>query len=179
MVGQVTTPNPPHKDPALIFLALLLVVALVAIVVFTKDDGRTVNTDPDPVETTTTETPTTTTEATTTTAPPETTTTTEAPPPPTTAPRATTTTRASRGAVRTDVWSALAACESGGDPTKVSASGKYRGAFQFSVATWESVGETGDPAAHSYAHQLEAAKRLQARDGWGQWPDCSRRLGLR
>ena len=28
------------------------------------------------------------------------------------------------------------------------------------------------------ATQLQAAKRLQARSGWGQWPSCARRLGL-
>jgi hypothetical protein len=109
-----------------------------------------------------------------TTAPPETT---------TTRPRRTTTTtsRASRsaGAGRSgDTWSALAACESGGNPTAVSATGKYRGAFQFSLATWYSVGRTGDPISHTYEQQLDAAKDLQARSGWGQWPRCARRLGL-
>ena len=78
-----------------------------------------------------------------------------------------------------DVWGRLAACESGGDIRARSASGLYFGAFQFSVATWQSLGYGGNPADHSYATQLEAAKRLQARSGWGQWPRCSRRLGLR
>lgn len=115
------------------------------------------------------------------------------PPQPTPRPR-----RASRGRHRSDavaasaptgdVWSALARCESGGDPTRVSSTGKYRGAFQFSLPTWASVhshaadptdGHTsGDPIEHSYAEQLAAAKRLQARSGWGQWPRCSRKLGL-
>lgn len=78
-----------------------------------------------------------------------------------------------------DVWARLAACESGGDPRARSASGRYHGAFQFSLATWRSLGYGGNPADHSYATQLEAAQRLQARSGWGQWPRCSRRLGLR
>lgn len=76
-----------------------------------------------------------------------------------------------------DVWAALAECESGGDATTDTGNGYY-GAFQFSLATWRSVGETGNPAAHSYGHQLAAAQRLQARSGWGQWPACSRKLGL-
>ena len=76
-----------------------------------------------------------------------------------------------------DVWSALADCESGGDPTTNTGNGYY-GAFQFSLPTWRSVGESGLPSAHSYAHQLAAARRLQARSGWGQWPACSRMLGL-
>lgn len=78
-----------------------------------------------------------------------------------------------------DVWARLAACESGGNPRAHSASGLYHGAFQFSLPTWHSLGYRGNPADHSYATQLEAAQRLQARSGWGQWPRCSRRLGLR
>ena len=78
-----------------------------------------------------------------------------------------------------DVWTALAACESGGNPTARSASGRYFGAFQFSLATWQSLGYEGNPVDHPYATQLEAAQRLQARSGWGQWPRCARRLGLR
>ena len=86
-----------------------------------------------------------------------------------------------------DVWAALANCESGGNPKAVSSTGRYRGAFQFSLRTWASVHShepaadghtTGDPIAHTYAEQLAAAKALQARDGWGQWPSCSRKLGL-
>jgi hypothetical protein len=76
------------------------------------------------------------------------------------------------------VWRALGECESHNNPTAVSASGKYRGAFQFSVPTWRGLGYSGDPIEHSYATQLQAAKRLQARSGWGQWPSCARRLGL-
>lgn len=100
--------------------------------------------------------------------------------------------RASRGAARTaapapprprvrpsgDVWGALAACESGGNPGAHGGSGRYHGAFQFSLATWRSLGYDGDPHEHSYEVQLEAAQRLQARSGWGQWPRCARRLGL-
>lgn len=89
--------------------------------------------------------------------------------------------RASRGTrVRTgDVWGALAACESGGNPTSRSASGRYTGAFQFADATWQSLGYSGSAADHPYATQLAGAQRLQARSGWGQWPRCSRKLGLR
>lgn len=113
-----------------------------------------------------------------------TTTTTLAPPPP---PPTTVPVRASRAAVRPrytgpitdDVWTRLAWCESGGRPDAVSRSGKYFGAFQFSLPTWRSVGMTGNPVDYPYEVQLDAAKRLQARSGWGQWPTCSRKLGLR
>lgn len=77
------------------------------------------------------------------------------------------------------VWAALAACESGGNPRAVSRNGRYSGAFQFSASTWQSLGYGGVAGDHPYAVQLEAAKRLQARSGWGQWPRCARRLGLR
>ena len=77
-----------------------------------------------------------------------------------------------------DVWGALAACESGGNPAAHGGGGRYHGAFQFSLATWRSLGYGGDPHEHPYSVQLEAAQRLQARSGWGQWPRCARRLGL-
>ena len=87
--------------------------------------------------------------------------------------------RPSRGGARSgDVWSALARCESGGNPQAVSASGTYRGLLQFSLATWRSVGMTGDPIDHTAEEQIAAAQRLQARSGFGQWPRCARRLGL-
>ena len=75
-----------------------------------------------------------------------------------------------------DVWAALSRCESNGPADRRNP--RYRGAFQFSWATWQSVGESGDPADHSYETQLAAAQRLQARSGWGQWPRCARKLGL-
>ena len=87
--------------------------------------------------------------------------------------------RPSRSAPRGDVWAALARCESGGNAAARSANGLYTGAFQFSNATWQSLGYSGSAAEHSYAVQVEAAQRLQARSGWGQWPRCARKLGLR
>ena len=87
--------------------------------------------------------------------------------------------RASRSAPRGDVWAALARCESGGNPTARSANGRYTGAFQFSNATWQSLGYSGSAANHPYDVQVAAAQKLQARSGWGQWPRCSRSLGLR
>ena len=38
---------------------------------------------------------------------------------------------------------------------------------------------SGNPVDYDYGTQLAAAQRLQARSGWGQWPHCARRLGLR
>jgi hypothetical protein len=67
---------------------------------------------------------------------------------------------------------AIAACESGGDPTAVGGGGLYRGKYQFTYGTWQSVGGTGDPAAAPEAEQDRRAAILLARDGTGQWPVC-------
>ena len=67
---------------------------------------------------------------------------------------------------------AIAACESGGDPTAIGGGGLYRGKYQFSYETWASVGGTGDPAAAPEAEQDARAAALLARDGAGHWPVC-------
>ena len=67
---------------------------------------------------------------------------------------------------------AIAQCESGGDPTAIGGGGLYRGKYQFSVGTWQSVGGSGDPAAAPEAEQDRRAAALLARSGPGQWPVC-------
>jgi soluble lytic murein transglycosylase-like protein len=67
---------------------------------------------------------------------------------------------------------AIAACESGGDPTAVSADGTYRGKYQFDHGTWASVGGSGDPAAAPEAEQDRRAAMLYARAGASPWPVC-------
>jgi hypothetical protein len=66
----------------------------------------------------------------------------------------------------------IAACESGGNPTAVSADGTYRGKYQFDYGTWESVGGSGDPAAASEAEQDYRAALLYAEAGSSPWPIC-------
>lgn len=66
----------------------------------------------------------------------------------------------------------IARCESGGDPRAISASGQYRGKYQFSRATWRSVGGSGDPARASEAEQDRRAAALLARSGTAPWPTC-------
>jgi hypothetical protein len=83
------------------------------------------------------------------------------------------------GDIPESVWVALAQCESGGRPSVISAGGRFHGLYQFSVATWNSVGGTGLPSNASPEEQRYRAVRLQARSGWGQWPSCSRRIGVR
>jgi Transglycosylase-like domain len=67
---------------------------------------------------------------------------------------------------------AIAACESGGDPTAVGGGGMYRGKYQFTYETWQSVGGTGDPAAAPEAEQDRRAAMLLAQGRAGQWPAC-------
>jgi hypothetical protein len=73
-------------------------------------------------------------------------------------------------------WGALAACESGGRANAVSASGKYHGLYQFSVATWGAVGGSGLPSQASAEEQTARAQMLYNRSGAGQWPHCGPRL---
>jgi hypothetical protein len=68
---------------------------------------------------------------------------------------------------------AIAACESGGDPAAIGGGGLYRGKYQFTYETWQSVGGSGDPAAAPEAEQDARAAALLARDGAGHWPVCS------
>ncbi|MGN6815653.1 MAG: transglycosylase family protein [Solirubrobacterales bacterium] len=76
------------------------------------------------------------------------------------------------GGVSLETLNAIAACESGGDPTAVSSDGTYRGKYQFDYGTWESVGGSGDPAAAPEAEQDYRAALLYARSGSSPWPIC-------
>lgn len=86
------------------------------------------------------------------------------------------------GAGTSDIWQRLAYCESRMNGQAVGGGGKYLSYFQWLRSTWASVkadDDPDDPRHASYGRQVLAAQRLQARSGWGQWPACSRRLGLR
>jgi len=76
------------------------------------------------------------------------------------------------GGVSLTTLDAIASCESGGDPTAVSADGTYRGKYQFDQGTWESLGGTGDPAAAPEAEQDYRAALLYERAGSSPWPIC-------
>jgi hypothetical protein len=81
-------------------------------------------------------------------------------------------------AATTDEFRRLARCESGGN-YGINTGNGYYGAYQFALGTWRSLGYSGYPHQAPAAVQDEAAAKLQARSGWGQWPACSRKLGLR
>jgi resuscitation-promoting factor RpfB len=73
-------------------------------------------------------------------------------------------------------WAALAQCESGGRPNAVSPNGRYHGLYQFSVATWQSVGGSGVPSQAAPDEQTYRAQLLYNKAGAGQWPHCGPRL---
>jgi hypothetical protein len=77
-----------------------------------------------------------------------------------------------------DLWARLRQCESGGRYSINTGNGFY-GAYQFVPRTWRSLGYPGLPHQAPPEMQDEAARKLQARSGWGQWPVCSRRIGAR
>jgi hypothetical protein len=81
-------------------------------------------------------------------------------------------------AIGDDVWAKLRRCESGGRYDISTGNGFY-GAYQFTAGTWHGLGYPGLPHQAAPEVQDEAARRLQARSGWGQWPACSRRIGAR
>ena len=77
-----------------------------------------------------------------------------------------------------DVWARLRRCEAGGNYSRNSGNGYY-GTYQFSAETWHALGYPGLPHQAPPEVQDEAARKLQRRSGWGQWPACSRRIGAR
>jgi hypothetical protein len=67
---------------------------------------------------------------------------------------------------------AIAACESGGNPSAIGGGGAFRGKYQFDYGTWASVGGSGDPAAAPEAEQDARAAALLSRSGTSPWPVC-------
>ena len=78
-------------------------------------------------------------------------------------------------------WAALAKCESGGNWSINSGNGYY-GGLQFSASSWRGAGGTkyaALPHQATPAQQIATAENLRKNGGWGHWPACSRKLGLR
>jgi hypothetical protein len=78
------------------------------------------------------------------------------------------------------VWDRLAQCESGGNWSLNV--GAFDGGLQFAPSTWTAMG--GDEFAQyawqaTRAEQIVVAERTLAAAGWGAWPGCARKLGLR
>lgn len=84
----------------------------------------------------------------------------------------------SNNAIPPEIWSALRECESHNRYALNTGNGYY-GAYQFKLGTWLNLGFSGYPHEATPAVQDEAARVLQAKSGWGQWGECSRRIGVR
>ena len=79
------------------------------------------------------------------------------------------------------VWDAIAQCESGGD-WSINTGNGYQGGLQFNQGTWAAYGgtqyaPTADQATRE--QQIAIAEKTQAAQGWGAWPACTAKLGLR
>jgi LysM repeat protein len=79
------------------------------------------------------------------------------------------------------VWDKLAQCESSGN-WAINTGNGYFGGVQFHPQTWRGFGGAEfAPMAHqaTRAEQVVVAERVLAKQGWGAWPACSRKLGIR
>jgi Transglycosylase-like domain len=78
---------------------------------------------------------------------------------------------------------ALRDCESDGDYSAVSPEGWYRGAYQFSQGTWDSVASRSrpdlvgvDPAVAGPSDQDDMARAIYDEAGGSPWPHCGQSL---
>ena len=79
--------------------------------------------------------------------------------------------RGSRSTALPRILFRIAECESGGNPTALSPSGRYRGKYQFSMSTWSQLGGEGDPADAPEWLQDRIALKLYRRAGTSPWPN--------
>ena len=76
------------------------------------------------------------------------------------------------------VWDSIAQCESGGN-WAINTGNGYSGGLQFNAGTWRAYGGSGQAYQASREQQIAVAQRVHAAQGWGAWPSCTRKLGLR
>jgi uncharacterized protein YabE (DUF348 family) len=76
------------------------------------------------------------------------------------------------------IWDRIAKCESGGNWSINTGNGFY-GGLQFTLSTWHAFGGSGMPNHASRNRQIAVAKKVQASQGWGAWPGCTSKLGIR
>lgn len=79
------------------------------------------------------------------------------------------------------VWDQLAQCESGGN-WSINTGNGYFGGIQFSTQSWLAAGggqyaPRADLATRE--QQIAIGEKLKSMQGWGAWPACSSKLGLR
>jgi len=81
-------------------------------------------------------------------------------------------------ASRLAIWDALAECESTSDWAINTGNGFY-GGIQFTPRSWRAVGGEGYPHEATRVEQIYRGELLKEIQGWGAWPGCTRKLGLR
>ena len=83
--------------------------------------------------------------------------------------------------VNGSVWGSLAQCEAGGN-WAINTGNGFSGGLQFTPSTWLAYGGGQyAPQAHlaTREQQIAVASKVQAGQGWGAWPACTAKLGLR
>ena len=81
---------------------------------------------------------------------------------------------------RNTVWDRLAECETGGNWKHRNST--YQGGLGFYLGSWDAYLPRRFPREAYLAtreEQIAVGKRIRADVGWGAWPACSIRLGLR
>lgn len=79
------------------------------------------------------------------------------------------------------VWDSLAQCESGGD-WSINTGNGFSGGLQFTPSTWHAYGGgeyAADASQATREQQIAVAQKVQAGQGWGAWPACTSKLGIR
>jgi len=79
------------------------------------------------------------------------------------------------------VWDSIAQCESTGN-WSINTGNGFSGGLQFTPSTWAGFGGTEyAPEAWQATReqQIAVAQKVQASQGWGAWPACTSKLGLR
>lgn len=104
-----------------------------------------------------------------------------APATPATIKRGTRTAPAAPSVASGSVWDALAQCESNGN-WSINTGNGFAGGLQFHPQTWLAYGGGQFASTASNAsreQQIVIAEKVQAAQGWGAWPACTARLGIR
>ena len=79
------------------------------------------------------------------------------------------------------VWDSIAQCESGGKWNTSTGNG-FSGGLQFTDQTWQAFGGGAyapTAAGATREQQIAVANKVQAAQGWGAWPACTSKLGIR
>ncbi|MCX7468813.1 transglycosylase family protein [Corynebacterium sp. P7374] len=79
------------------------------------------------------------------------------------------------------VWDAIAQCESTGN-WSINTGNGFSGGLQFTPSTWLAFGG-GQYAPMAWQatreQQIAVAEKVRAGQGWGAWPACTAKLGIR